>query len=173
MPNDQAHVSFERVADDHLPMLHAWLSEPHVRQWWGDPDKEVALIRDGCATGEVDGFIFHVAGEPAGYIQSWTPSEYDEEPWAKDLPGNVPGVDIFIGPPEMTGKGVATLALRAFAETLFASGAPRIVIDPDAGNRRAVRAYAKAGFVPFGEWIDASGRTLLMELTRTEFERTT
>ncbi|KOF15483.1 GCN5 family acetyltransferase [Ensifer adhaerens] len=171
MPTDQGHVSFERVADNHLPMLHAWLSEPHVRQWWGDPDKEVELIRDGCATGEVDGFIFHVAGVPAGYIQSWTPSEYDEEPWAKELPADVPGVDIFIGPPEMTGKGVASLALRAFAQMLFAAGASRIVIDPDAGNRRAVRAYAKAGFVPFGEWIDASGRTLLMELTRTEFER--
>lgn len=172
MPNDQPHVSFVPVADGHLSMLHAWLSEPHVRQWWGDPDKEVELIREGCATGQVDGFIFHLADKPAGYIQSWTPSQYDEEPWARDLPADVPGVDIFIGPPEMTGRGVASLVLKAFAGRLFAAGASRIVIDPDAGNRRAVSAYTKAGFVPYAEWIDASGRTLLMELTRTEFERT-
>ena len=172
MPTDRADVSFEPVAERHLPMLRAWLSEPHVRQWWGDPDVELGLIRDGCATGEVDGFIFHLAGEPAGYIQSWIPSQYDEERWAKDLSSDTPGVDIFVGPPEMTGRGVAALALRAFAGRLFEKGAARIVIDPDAGNRRAVSAYAKAGFVPFAEWIDESGRTLLMELTRTEFERT-
>lgn len=171
MRNEPAEVSFEPVAEGHLPMLLAWLSEPHVRQWWGDPDVELGLIRDGCAKGEVDGFVFRVKGGGAGYIQSWVPSEYDEEPWAKDLSGDTPGVDIFIGPPEMTGKGVAAMALRAFAARLFESGAARIVIDPDAGNRRAVRAYAKAGFVPFGEWIDESGRTLLMELKRTEFER--
>ena len=171
MPTDRAEVSFEPVAERHLPMLFAWLSEPHVRQWWGDPDVELGLIREGCATGEVDGFIFHLSGEPAGYIQSWIPSQYDEEPWARDLSSDTPGVDIFIGPPEMTGKGVAALALKAFAGRLFEKGAARIVIDPDAGNRRAVRAYAKAGFVPFAEWIDESGRTLLMELTRTEFER--
>ena len=168
---EPADVSFERVAERHRPMLLAWLSEPHVRQWWGDPDVELGEIVDGCANGEVDGFVFHVKGEPTGYIQSWTPSRYDE-PWARDLPSDTPGVDIFIGLPEMTGRGVAALALRAFAGRLFDHGAARIVIDPDAGNRRAVRAYAKAGFVPFGEWIDESGRTLLMELTRTEFERT-
>ncbi|WEX77458.1 acetyltransferase [Sinorhizobium numidicum] len=171
MRTDRADVSFERVAERHLPMLLAWLSEPHVRQWWGDPDAELGLIRDGCTTGEVDGFIFHVRGEPAGYIQSWIPSQYDEEPWAKNLSPDTPGVDIFVGPPELTGKGIAPLALRAFAGRLFENGAMRIVIDPDAGNLRAIRAYSKAGFVPFGEWIDESGRTLLMELTRTEFER--
>ena len=133
MPNDQPHVSFVPVADGHLSMLHAWLSEPHVRQWWGDPDKEVELIREGCATGEVEGFIFHLADKPAGYIQSWTPSQYDEEPWARDLPADVPGVDIFIGPPEMTGRGVASLVLKAFAGRLCAAGAGRGVGGPDAG----------------------------------------
>lgn len=171
MPTDRAGVSFERVAESHLPMLLAWLSEPHVRQWWGDPDVELRLIRDGCESGEVDGFIFRIADVPAGYIQSWIPSQYDEEPWARDLPADTPGVDIFVGPPEMLGKGIAPRALRAFAARLFDEGAARIVIDPDAGNRRAVTAYTKAGFVPFGEWMDESGRTLLMELTRTEFER--
>ncbi|RVQ03761.1 acetyltransferase, partial [Sinorhizobium meliloti] len=47
MRNEPAEVSFEPVAEGHLPMLLAWLSEPHVRQWWGDPDVELGLIRDG------------------------------------------------------------------------------------------------------------------------------
>ncbi len=62
MRNEPAEVSFEPVAEGHLPMLLAWLSEPHVRQWWGDPDVELGLIRDGRAKGEVDGFVFRVKG---------------------------------------------------------------------------------------------------------------
>ena len=129
-------------------------------------------IREDRTTGETKGFIFSVDGEPAGYIQSWLPVQYESERWAKNLTPDTPGIDIFVGPAEMTGKGVASRAIRAFVPQLFAGTAPRVIIDPDAGNIRALRAYAKAGFTPYGEWNDSSGRTILMELTRTEFERT-
>jgi aminoglycoside 6'-N-acetyltransferase len=36
--------------------------------------------------------------------------------------------------------------IRAFADQLLASGTPRVVIDPDPTNARAIRAYEKAGF---------------------------
>jgi hypothetical protein len=38
-------------------------------------------------------------------------------------------------------------------------------------NACTVRADAKAGFAPRGEWNDASGKTLLKELARDAFER--
>jgi aminoglycoside 6'-N-acetyltransferase len=164
-------IAFTAVDESHLPRLFGWLCQRHVRRWWGEPEKELKLIRDGCLTGEVEGFVFSVDGEPAGYIQSWLPTQYESEPWAKDLTPDTPGVDIFVGPPDMIGKGVAPAVIRAFAARLFAGTAPRIIIDPDAENKRALRAYAKAGFTPYGEWNDSNGRTILMELTRTEFER--
>jgi len=171
MQPDQT-IAFVAVDESHEPMLLGWLSQPHVRKWWGDPQDELALIREDRTTGETKGFIFSVDGEPAGYIQSWLPAQYECERWAKDLTPDTPGIDIFVGPAEMTGKGVASRAIRAFVPQLFAGTAPRVIIDPDAGNIRALRAYAKAGFTPYGEWNDSSGRTILMELTRTEFERT-
>jgi aminoglycoside 6'-N-acetyltransferase len=164
-------IAFTAVDESHMPMLFGWLSEGHVRRWWGEPDEELKLIRDGCATGEVEGFVFSVDGTPAGYIQAWLPTQYDTEPWAEDLTPDTPGIDIFVGPPEMTGRGVAPAVIRVFAARLFSGTAPRIIIDPDAENKRAIRAYAKAGFTPYGEWNDSTGRTILMELTRTEFER--
>ncbi|CAN7277647.1 GNAT family N-acetyltransferase [Pararhizobium sp. LjRoot238] len=164
-------IAFTAVDESHMPMLFGWLSEAHVRRWWDEPHTALKRIREGSAAGKVERFVFSVNGEPAGYIQSWLPTQYDSEPWAKDLTPDTPGIDIFVGPPEMTGKGVAPAVIRAFATRLFSGTAPRIIIDPDAENKRALRAYAKAGFTPYGEWNESTGRTILMELTRTEFER--
>ncbi|TWG88972.1 aminoglycoside 6'-N-acetyltransferase [Mesorhizobium sp. J18] len=163
MPNDLPSIGFEPVRHDHLPMLHSWLKKPHVRQWWGEPDQEIRLIREGLETGEVDAFIIRVDSRPIGYIQSWWPTEYEEEAWTRDLSPDTPGIDIFIGESEMIGNGLAAPIVRAFGRRLFENGAPRIVIDPDARNGRAVRAYAKAGFTVYRELEEPDGKTLLME----------
>jgi len=165
-------IHFEPVAEAHLPMLRRWLEEPHVRQWWGDPDTEVELIRTGQESGEVDAYIVHVDGEPAAYIQSWHPSEHDEEPWQKDMPRDTVGVDILIGRPEMTGRGFGPQIIRAFARMLFEAGVPRLIIDPDGDNDRAVKAYGAAGFTKFAEHRGEQGVTVLMEITPRTFSRT-
>ena len=56
------------------------------------------------------------------------------------------GIDQFIGEADMLGRGHGSAFIRAFIDRLLANGAPRIVIDPDPANARAIRAYEKAGF---------------------------
>ena len=46
----------------------------------------------------------------------------------------------------MLGCGHGSAFVRAFAEQLLAAGTPRLVIDPDPANTRAIRSYEKAGF---------------------------
>jgi aminoglycoside 6'-N-acetyltransferase len=46
----------------------------------------------------------------------------------------------------MLGRGHGSAFIRVFADQLLASGIPRVVIDPDPANTRAIRAYEKAGF---------------------------
>ena len=46
----------------------------------------------------------------------------------------------------MIDRGHGSAFIRAFAERLLANGTPRVVIDPDPANARAIRAYEKAGF---------------------------
>lgn len=162
-PNDFA-IGFSPATADDLPLLRRWLENDHVRRWWGEPEEELQLIREGIETGEVGAFLFLIEGRPVGYIQSWTPSAYEEVGWARDFPADTTGIDIFIGDPGDIGKGIAPAVLRAFALRLYAQGSQRIIIDPDMDNRRAIRAYRAAGFRPFGEWREEDGsRTLLME----------
>jgi aminoglycoside 6'-N-acetyltransferase len=46
----------------------------------------------------------------------------------------------------MLDRGHGSGFIRAFTDRLLASGTPRIVIDPDPANARAIRAYENAGF---------------------------
>lgn len=161
------------------PMLIEWLSLPDSRKWWGDPEDEIRLIYEGEETGESSGYIVHDPEHgPFAYIQSWPcdaqPAEaIADEPWVADqLPGTL-GIDITIGKPNMLGKGLGSQAVRAFCKKLFAEGAPRLLIDPDAENLRAVRAYEKAGFVRFNHFTNPDGAvTLLMEMFPPEGPKT-
>ena len=160
-------------------MLLRWLSTPTVRKWWGDSEKELNSIMNSKepGTGDADGYIVQVNDAPIAYIQSWDATKLGEnwkveEPWLRDVPKGTLGIDILIGEPNMTGKGLGGDIIRSFGEKLFAEGAKRLMIDPDADNTRATKAYAKAGFVPFDEYWNNEGGTILMELTPDKFEAT-
>jgi aminoglycoside 6'-N-acetyltransferase len=62
----------------------------------------------------------------------------------------------------MLGHGHGAAFLRARASQLLAAGAPFVAIDPDASNRRARRAYAKAGFIGDTIVATAAGPVVVM-----------
>jgi aminoglycoside 6'-N-acetyltransferase len=157
-------VRFVPVAEIHRPLLLHWLSQPHVQEWWGDPQKELALIYDN--KGEHQPFIVEVAGQPIAYIQSWTPAQHPDLPWQHHMTPTMRGIDIMIGDVNNLGKGLGSLIVKHFAAKLFREGATRLIIDPEICNERAVKAYMKAGFTPF----DTYQTDLLMELLPEDFD---
>jgi aminoglycoside 6'-N-acetyltransferase len=146
-------------------MLMRWLSTPHAQEWWGEPEDELRLIY-AVEEGEHEPFIACVNGQPIAYIQAWWPAKHSAVPWAKNLSPSTRGIDITIGEPENLGRGLGSLIVRHFAAKLFADGATRLIIDPDATNERAIAAYMKAGFTPYDE-VDGD---LLMELLPSDLE---
>jgi aminoglycoside 6'-N-acetyltransferase len=149
------------VTEADLPALAAWLALPHWREWWGDPETEVAAIRQNMDSISVEPLIVELAGKPIGYLQSYDPHLEDDHPY-QDQPFGTLGVDLSIGPPELVGIGHGAAILRQFAGVLLDEGAPRVVIDPHPANSRAIRAYEKAGFRPLGERDTVYGSVLLM-----------
>lgn len=129
-----------------IPMLDAWLRTPEVARWWGDPDREAALIRADLATpGAMTMEIVSFDDAPFAYAQN-----YDVDTWPQPhfelLPPGSRAVDAFIGEPAMIGCGHGAAFLRLLALRLRREGAPMVAIDPAADNFRARRAYDKAGF---------------------------
>jgi aminoglycoside 6'-N-acetyltransferase len=156
-------VTFIPLADEHRSMLLQWLSSHHAQEWWGEPHEELRLIY-AIEDAEHEPYIAHVDGKPIAYIQAWWPTLHGDIPWQKDMPMTTRGIDITIGAPENLSKGLGSLIIKHFAAKLFAEGATRLIIDPDAKNARAIAAYKKAGFTPYDIFEHPDGSDLLMEL---------
>jgi aminoglycoside 6'-N-acetyltransferase len=135
---------FHPMAAGDLAMIQRWLETPEVVRWWGYPDEQYELISGDLDHPDMDQFIVALDGHPFGYIQCYPLSSWNLS--FGPQPAATRGIDQFVGKPDMIGRGHGSRFIRQFVDALLASGIPRVVTDPDPGNGRAVRAYAKAGF---------------------------
>jgi aminoglycoside 6'-N-acetyltransferase len=135
---------FRPMVTADLPMLKRWLQMPHVSAWWHDPAEQFELVSGDLDHPDMAQFIVSAEGRPFGYLQCYNLSAWDTG-FGPQPPGTR-GLDQFIGESDMIDRGHGSAFIRAFAERLLANGTPRIVIDPDPSNARAIRAYEKAGF---------------------------
>ena len=127
-----------------LPLIQRWLDLPHVKEWWGDPHQQYALVSGDLDEPAMDQYIVSMAGHAFGYLQC-----YDLSAWNSGFgaqPQGSRGIDLFIGEPDMIERGHGSALIRAFVDGRLQNGAPRIVTDPDPANHRAISAYEKAGF---------------------------
>ena len=140
---------------------------PEVARWWPTPDDseltELLENRDP----DVDVWMVEVEGRVVGLIQAYE----ETDPMYRHA-----GIDLVLHP-DVHGRGIGPEAIRVLARHLFDDrGHHRIVIDPNAANARAIRAYEKVGFRRVGvmrayEWDAHLGRWtdgLLMDLLRDE-----
>jgi aminoglycoside 6'-N-acetyltransferase len=170
MPPEQAAIyDFRPVTKADLPMIARWLAEPHVAEWWDDPQTEIAAIREHIDSVSVEPLIVELDGRPIAYLQAYDPHLEEGHPYA-DQPCGTLGIDLSIGVPDLVGIGHGSAIVRQFAAELFEEGAPRVIIDPHPKNGRAIRAYEKAGFQPIGRRNSEYGEALLMALDAGEDE---
>lgn len=151
-------------------MLAVWLATPHVAEWWGAPGESLAEIEAAIDDISTEPLIVELDGRPIGYLQSYDPHLEDDHPY-QDQPTGTLGIDISIGVPDLVGKGHGSAIVRQFSDTLFDEGAPRVIIDPDPANVRAIRAYEKAGFTAFDTRTSIYGPALMMKREAPEENR--
>ena len=135
---------FRPMTTADLPIIRHWLALPHVREWWGDPAEQYALVSGDLDEPAMDQFIVSIGGSDFGYLQC-----YDLTAWNSgfgEQPNGTRGIDLFIGEPGMIERGHGSGLIRSFVDDRLAEGLPRMVTDPDPENPRAIRAYEKAGF---------------------------
>lgn len=169
-PREQdRRYAFRPLAQGDRPLLERWFRQPHVREWWDDPDKGAAGLLDLIDDVSVEPLIVELNARAIGYLQSYDPHLEDDHPYA-DQPFGTLGIDQFIGEPDLVGQGHGAAFVKVFCELLFEEGCPRVVTDPDTRNARAIRAYTKAGFRVIGERTSQYGHVLLMALDAPEAE---
>jgi aminoglycoside 6'-N-acetyltransferase len=151
---------FRSMSADDLPLVRHWLTLPHVREWWGDPDEQFGLVSEDMTHPAMDQYLVQLDHRPFGYLQCYRMTEWNTG--FGPQPDGTRGIDQMIGEPGMIERGHGSAFIRTFIESLLASGTPRVVTDPDPTNARAIRAYEKAGFVRDREVDTPDGIALLM-----------
>jgi len=136
--------AFRPMSVSDLPTVRRWLEAPHVAQWWHDPSEQFELVSGDLADPDMAQFIVSADARAFAYLQCYNLGAWDTG--FGPQPEGARGLDQFIGEADMLGCGHGAAFIRAFADRLLASGTPRVVIDPDPANARAIRAYEKAGF---------------------------
>lgn len=153
-----------RDEPDDFELFVRWRNEPHVAEWWNTDDDPVPMTLEHAraeygpdADAWISGCIITVAYRPVGYVQFYPWSEEPEEAREMGVPdpeGSF-GLDIFIGEPGMTGRGVGATVVALVSRHLFeAQGAGSVALLTPVGNNRAHRAYEKAGFRKVRQTLD-------------------
>ncbi|OPZ00848.1 aminoglycoside adenylyltransferase [Bradyrhizobium sacchari] len=137
--------TFRPLSTADLPLIRQWLGEAHVREWWGDPEEQLALVSGDLTEPAMDQFIVLAGSRPFGYLQCYRLTAWNTG--FGPQPEGTRGIDQFIGDSDMIGRGHGSALIRQFVDECFRQGLPRMVTDPDPLNVRALRAYEKAGFV--------------------------
>jgi aminoglycoside 6'-N-acetyltransferase len=151
---------FRPMSAGDLPLVKDWLARPHVVAWWGDPDEQFGLVSGDMNEPAMDQYIVSLNNAPLGYLQCYRLTDWNTG--FGPQPEGTRGIDQMIGVPEMVGQDHGSGFVRAFIERLLANSTPRVVVDPDPKNARAIRAYEKAGFVKDKLVDTPDGTALLM-----------
>ncbi len=161
---DDPGLALSALSESDLPLLRRWFAEPHIADVWSRPEEGAAEVASHVSREHVAPYLIVEAGQAVGYLQLYhaNPDEF----WAAhDLPRETYGLDLFIGPPDLIGRGIGTRAIRlAVGHLSSLPDVARLHIDPSLDNAAAIHVYRKAGFVPAGEIETPDGRSLYMIL---------
>ena len=145
-----------RDEDADYAAMARWLTDERVLMYWDGRDNPSPLERvveeyrpEVLGEGPEAPCIVEFEGRPIGFVRYYPVEPVAEEFGLREEDGaeNAYALDLFIGEPERWGQGLGTRTVNAMVRYCFEKlGAPRVFIDPQAWNERAVHVYEKAGF---------------------------
>lgn len=126
-----------------------WLAEPHVLQWYHDPEAWISEIEG--RRGEysfIRHFIVEEEGIPFAFCQYYDYSKGGES-WHGSFPSDgAYSIDYMIGEPSFLSKGYAPRIIEALSALVFSETAARsIIVQPEEGNLKSRRALLAAGYL--------------------------
>lgn len=168
-------ITFRRLRDWDLPLLHAWLNDPAVVRWWeGDDVTWPGVVADHAEHhGHPEEHHLALDGSrPFGWIQCYPVRRYPEEldPWtAAGADPDIAGIDYLIGTPADRHRGLGPLMVAAFVDQVVFGAHPdwpQVGAAPHVDNGASWGSLAKAGFRHLADVDDVHGPGRLMVLDR-------
>ena len=164
---DRPVIAFRPLATGDMPMLHGWLTLPHVSEWWGEPGSLAGVEAEYAPmispTSTIRGYVALLDGEPVGFIQSYVVTDSGEGWWTSEADPGARGIDQFLANVGQLARGLGSRIVRSFVDELFRDPSiTRVQADPSPENLRAIRCYMRSGFIGQAEVTTPDGQALLM-----------
>lgn len=161
-------LTYRRADRLDIPVLRGWDEQPHVIA--SDPDSDWNWEEEvGQDPWWREQWMVLFEGRPIGFLQIMDTSETDYAYWGENPPGER-ALDIWIGEPDMLGKGLGTRMMAWAIERCFADpGVESIAIDPLVSNIRAHRFYERLGFRFLEERMFDGDRCRVYVLSRSSW----
>jgi aminoglycoside 6'-N-acetyltransferase len=165
-----ADLTLRTMRDDDADygLIVRWRGRPHVHEWWDpdDPAPDLDTVRDHYGPrvrGEdpTTACVIELDAAPIGYLQFYRWSSWLDEALTLqvDADDGTFGIDLFIGEPELIGRGVGTRVVSLACGYLERDrGASVVALTTETTNVRAQRAYEKAGFEKVRQVLDTDTR---------------
>jgi hypothetical protein len=143
MKHSGTTLYFAPVESSQMALLHQWFEQQHIKEWMHGVGLQNTLnglekfLQGGSDTTY---WICYSKKTPFAFLIT--------SPEGKDAIT----LDVFICDLTYLGKGIAVPMIREFLISQFPN-VQRILIDPEATNKRAIHVYQKVGFKIIHEFI--------------------
>lgn len=148
-------IIFKPLVEGDFPLLHKWLNLPLLVSIWQNgksasyDDVESKYLPRIRGEEPINCFIIRYGGVPIGYVQTYLWQDYSEySQYFLQDERNGASLDIFIAEEDYRGIGLAPVIINSFLNNVVFKlyESETCVITPLAENKKAIRAYEKAGF---------------------------
>lgn len=169
-------ITFRPLESDDFDLMHRWLNDPGVVEWWEGDDVSPEAVRRHYFTEakpSVEHWLALDQGVPFGWIQCYPVTADPEEcsTWHNyGVPETAAGIDYLIGEAGNRGSGRGSAMIGRFVDdVVFGNHADwsHVAAGPFSANRRSWGALAKVGFLHVGTIPDAEGPLHLMVRSRS------
>ena len=143
MMSSKFQFIFKPVEAKNQSLVHEWLLQPHIAEWIhgvGLQNTLNGLEKFFQGQSNTTYWIAYDKNIPFSFLI--TSSEDND----------ATTLDLFICDLNYLGKGIAAPMIREFLISQFPN-VKRVLIDPEATNKRAIHVYRKVGFRIIGEFI--------------------
>lgn len=141
------------LRDTDKQLLVKWLSDPKVLQYYEGRDRphDLEMVNEhfyNRTDDQVTGCIVEYDGAEIGFIQFYSIDDAEKEEYGyTGLAETIYGTDQFIGETDYWNQGIGKILVASMVEFLInEKAADRVVMDPQACNKRAISCYEKCDF---------------------------
>ena len=155
--------TFKPVDREHRSLIHQWLVQPHVAEWFYGQGLENTLRHlDEFLQGSSQSYYWlaYDKKHPFAFFITSNVCKPDDKltRWCTEE-GDAITLDMLIGDTNYLGKGLSDVLIREFLLSQFPK-VKEVLTDPEATNLRAVHVYQKAGFSILDEFIPSHSPNL-------------